>query len=601
MKRESKYSMMGNILYIIRKSWKNCKQAILLAALSVPFSVTLPLLTTFLLSKMIEYVTRKASAEQTLMMITVLMLFILIDTFALHIINSSLPRYSLLNRTKMGMEIKESVSKTDYMNLEDSEYIKAKNNAQQAVGNNASIAESIFDKISVFAANVIGVTAYSALIIRLSPMIALILILSAVILYSVGRTNARWIQNNKSNWYELDRKISYVFNSLGSVKNAKDVRLYGMTKWFTDIYGGLLKERGSWTCKYELRSGLGDLITAIVTLLRDGLTYGFLIYKISEGRLSAAEFVFYFTLVGQYSAYIFGIMNGYVDLYRSSLCVSDVRDFLGYKCVMNHREGERIFGQAPQIAFEHVSFQFPNSDKKVLEDVSFVIQPGEKVAIVGLNGAGKTTLVKLICGLFIPTEGRILVNGKEIKQYNIEEYYSAISAAFQDIYTLPMSIEENIAGYCADIDSERMEKALLDSGLTPKINSLKDGSKTKIGKYLYADATDLSGGEQQKLAIARVIYKKAPIVILDEPTAALDPVAESNIYQIYRSVSKNATSVFVSHRLASTRFCDRIFLLENGKIAETGNHDVLMEKEGRYAEMFRIQSQYYEEDFAAEE
>ena len=600
MKSNQKYSMVNNILYIIHKSWRNCKKAIILTALMVPFSVILPLLTTLLLTKTVEYATEGASTLQAIIMIFSIMLCILISTLVLRITNSYLSKYSLINRTKMGLEIKESVSRTDYINLENSEYNKMRNNAQQAIGNNSSIAESIFNKLGLFGINIIGLITYSTLIFSLSPLIVIVLLITTVLLYFVGRINADWIQKNKVNWYEIDRKKGYILSSVGSFRNAKDIKLYGISSWFSSLYDTLLGKRMSWGRKYEKRAGSVDFLNALVTFIRDAVAYGFLIYKIAQGNLSASEFVFYFSLIGQYSLYILGIIDGYIDLYRSTLCISDVRDFLNYKSVMNHGEGAEIFDSAPEIEFQNVSFAFSNSDLPVLKNLSFTIHAGEKIALVGANGAGKTTLVKLICGLFLPSDGRILVDGKEITQYNIEKYYSKIAAVFQDIFTLPMSIEENIAGFHSKIDTKKLNTAISDSGLDDKIKTLPNGAKTKLDKTLFPDATDLSGGERQKLAIARAIYKKAPVVILDEPTAALDPIAEMNIYNTYNSFSQNATSIFVSHRLASTRFCDKIFFMENGEIIEVGNHDTLMEKGGKYAEMFEIQSHYYKNDFAPE-
>lgn len=221
---------------------------------------------------------------------------------------------------------------------------------------------------------------------------------------------------------------------------------------------------------------------------------------------------------------------------------------------------------------------------------------------MGVNGAGKTTLVKLICGLYTPTRGEIYVNGKKPSEYNRDEYYTLFSTVFQDIYLVPMSIEKNISmNIKENIDDEKMELVLNMSGLMEKVKSLPKGKETLLLKSIYEDAIDLSGGEMQKLMLARALYKDGPIIILDEPTAALDPIAENEIYRQYNELTKEKTSIFISHRLSSTRFCDRIIFIEDGTIIEEGNHNSLMGEDGKYKEMYDKQSHYYKEDLGGGE
>lgn len=254
-----------------------------------------------------------------------------------------------------------------------------------------------------------------------------------------------------------------------------------------------------------------------------------------------------------------------------------------------------------------MNFTYPESADATLRDVSFTIRPGEKIALVGLNGAGKTTLVKLLCGLYHPTEGEILLNGKKVREYDRESYYRMISAVFQNVKLLPLSIAQNVASApespagksCAEqpkMDLERVRRCLKLAGLWEKVESFPLKEHTLLGRKVWAQAVDLSGGEKQKLWMARAFYKQAPVLVLDEPTAALDPLAEQEVYEKYREMSEGRTSLFISHRLASTSFCDRIFFMEKGRITEVGSHRELLEKGGAYAGLYRIQSQYYREE-----
>ena len=267
----------------------------------------------------------------------------------------------------------------------------------------------------------------------------------------------------------------------------------------------------------------------------------------------------------------------------------------------NHERGCSLPGiqDIPvEIELEGVSFKYSSSEgeKYALNNISLKIGRGEKLAIVGENGAGKTTFVKLICGLYYPSDGTIKLNKHSVSDYNIEDYYSLFSVVFQDVFLLPVTIAEFISSSENDINIDKVIDVIRKSGLEDKINSLPDGINSKLMKGIFDDSIELSGGEKQKLMLARALYKDAPVIVLDEPTAALDPIAENELYLKYSELTANKTSIYISHRLASTRFCDRIIYLENGTIAECGSHDELMKLGGKYAHMFELQSHYYRED-----
>ena len=221
--------------------------------------------------------------------------------------------------------------------------------------------------------------------------------------------------------------------------------------------------------------------------------------------------------------------------------------------------------------------------------------------MVGVNGAGKTTLVKLICGFLDPTGGRVLLDGRDIREYNRADYYKVFSAVFQEFSLLAGSIAANVAQEETEADRERVEKCLEMAGLKPKIDSLPEGCDTYLNREVYEEAIQLSGGETQRLMLARALYKNAPIIVLDEPTAALDPIAESEMYRKYHEMTDGRSSVYISHRLASTRFCDRIIMLDQHRICEEGGHEELLRRGGKYAGLYEVQSRYYKEGEAENE
>lgn len=276
--------------------------------------------------------------------------------------------------------------------------------------------------------------------------------------------------------------------------------------------------------------------------------------------------------------------------------VTDFRDFVDIPNSLSREGTKRLPGSddTVSIRLENVSYAYDIAKGNVLEGINLHIKAGEKLAIVGSNGAGKTTLVKIICGLLRASEGNVYINDVEMNQFARDDYYGLFSAVFQDSGVLPVSIADNIAlNMGGNKDYKRIEECISLAGLTEKIKSLPSGLETNLVRYISENGTEFSGGEIQKLLLARALYKNAPVIILDEPTAALDPIAESRIYQSYHELTRGRTAIFISHRLSSTRFCDRIILLDDKGIAETGNHDELMANNKKYAEMFRIQSQYY--------
>ena len=312
--------------------------------------------------------------------------------------------------------------------------------------------------------------------------------------------------------------------------------------------------------------------------------------------LRVSEFLLYFTAVTTFTEWVMGILREMSTLQKESLDISRIREFLDYPEPFKFENGEEIPKAAGyELKLKNASFRYPGADADTIHEINLTVHPGEKLAIVGLNGAGKTTLVKLLCGLLDPTQGAVLLNGRDIREFDRRKYYALFSAVFQEFSVLDVTIAEQIAQSRDNIDYKRIDDCVEKAGLTSMIEKLPEGLQTHMGREVYLDGVLFSGGQMQRLMLARALYKNGPILLLDEPTAALDPIAENDIYMKYNDMTAGKTSVFISHRLASTRFCDRIIFIADGNIAEEGTHESLLALGGAYAKLFEVQSRYYQE------
>ena len=413
-----------------------------------------------------------------------------------------------------------------------------------------------------------------------------------------------------------------------------------MPAWLRKMFNRELKQRLHYTVRQQGNYFLEGAVNGFSQMVWEGAAYLYLIYLVCEGRLDAAGFVLYIGVVRGFAGWCGSIVQAIRLLHEKASYVEEQRHFFD-KLQRGREKKEGLVlaaGHVPEISFEHVTFRYDGSQTPVLKDLNLTLKPGENLALVGLNGAGKTTFIKLLCGFYDPTEGKILIDGVDRSRYSKDSWLKYFSGVFQDAELFPMSLEENLALGAAPDSGEgsgeekaagrkagaepkqhnaqsrrqeqhndqenhgtHMDACLKMADLEDKIKKLPQGLKTMFGKESYEDAADFSGGEMQKLMLARALYKEAPLLVLDEPTAALDPLMESELYQKYRRFSEHKTTVFISHRLASTRFCDRILLMEDGGVAESGTHEELLERDGKYAWMFRLQSKYYQKKEAQKE
>ena len=482
-------------------------------------------------------------------------------------------------------------------NIKDPEVIKLRESAENGAANsNGDVGEGFWILLTELVTNIGGFIVYLCLLADLNVILALIVIATALISHYAQTYFYGWEHRNKAEKSQYITRMQYIRKKAESIELAKDIRIFGLEPWLREIYSGAMGAFEAFIWRREKVNIWSNVISVATAFFRKGIAYVFLIHMALHNGMSTSEFLLYFAAINGFSGWIFEILNTVDELRKKCEGIAHVLDYLEIPEPFRFEGGREIpKAECYEMKLENVTFRYPGTEKNLFENIDLTIRRGEKLAVVGLNGAGKTTLVKLLCGFYDPDEGRVLLNGIDIREFNRREYYRLLSAVFQEFSLLETTIAENVSQEMEHMDVSRVHECLDKAGLTAFISGLPEGIQTHVGKKLYLDGIQLSGGQLQRVMLARALYKNGPILVLDEPTAALDPIAEHDIYMKYNEMTRGKTSLFISHRLASTRFCDRIIFLADGKIAEEGTHESLLKLGGKYAELFEIQSRYYKE------
>ncbi|MCD8315082.1 MAG: ABC transporter ATP-binding protein/permease [Firmicutes bacterium] len=604
-KREKpRYNMLQNSAWMISTAWHDReKKVIVLSILTAVLAVCSTLINTYITPSILSKVETSAPVSELILTIVIFSLLLIIVSAAQSYVTTN----TLYGRISVRMAIVRMLSRkaadTSYSNLWNKKFDKLINQGITYTQGNTAATEAVRTTLTNLLKNILGFIIYLALLATLEWWIVVVATATTVAGYLVTRALSSYEYKHREEMEKISKKIWYSVNLARESKNAKDFRLFGMTDWLCDVRDRAFAARRAFASRAKTRIMIASLVNVALAFIRNGIAYVYLIERVIEGGLSASEFLLYFNAVGEFTTWVSGIFDGFATLYEQSLELSIVRETLEFPEPFSLDEGIDLVPDTDgkyEITLENVSFSYPESDKKVLDGINLTLHAGEKLAVVGLNGAGKTTLVKLICGFFDPTEGEIKLNGVNIRKYKRRDYYKMFSAVFQNFSIIADSVSVNVAASRVSIDGERVRECIEKAGLKEKIESLPNGYDTKMNREVYDDATMLSGGETQRLILARSLYKNSPVIVLDEPTAALDPISEASLYESYGDMTDGKSSIYISHRLASTRFCDRIILIKDGKIAEEGTHDTLLAAGGTYAELFEVQSKYYRADFKPE-
>ena len=591
-----KHSALSNEIWLLRRLVKYEKRFPLLLAALIAMKLLLPFLSSLLPAAAVAALTRGGGMGRYLAVIGGLMVLYAGATF----LRDWLENRNLLLRDNFRMEVAvamlmKKAMTMDYSYLESAEGQRELAAAKNMAGNPmAGGVNEMLYMVEPWLRGLLGILLYGGaaatldwrILLVLAGMTAASMLLDTVIRRYEKRTQKAQAQNF--------REQDYLIAQADKPANGKDMRLYRMENWFLTSLRAVFRRRWAWRKGLDRRKISAHISDTLFLALRDILAYTVLVSAFLSGQMDAAGFTFTLGILATLTALLTEFININDNLLYYNIGFNHYRNFMDQDNAPPSGGGAKADGlrRPPRVELRNVTFTYPDGSAPAIDRLSLTLEPGEKIALVGLNGAGKTTLVKLLSGLYRPDSGEILIDGVPAEQFDREEYFRLVGTVFQDVSLLPFTIGENLTGR-EKYDPARVWESIGKAGLRQAVENLPKGLNTHLTQQMEKDGIELSGGQRQRLSFARALYKDAPLLILDEPTAALDPLAEADLYHKFARETADKTSVFISHRLGSTQFCDRVVYMENGRITEMGTHRQLLAQGGAYAKLFEVQSSWY--------
>lgn len=591
-------NIFQNAYFLAQESWRWDKRIPVFLTITVFTGIALPLLGIYLPKLAVDLLIEKAAAVRVMQVLgSMVGVMLLLQGLHGYLLKRAYFHHNECRNSFFVQRLFLVSIQCKYSYAESGEFYKLYRRAINSVrSGDASGTSVFFDQIPKVITGAACFFLYSGILSQLHILVIVFLLATSLVTYFFRHRENVCYERTRNEYALAEKRLYYTIGECGSKHAGKDIRVYNMKNWLTRQIGRFQGEERDILKIRRRREYETHLVSCGLNFFRDGFAYAYLIWQTVQGNISMGDFMLFFGAITGFSTWVTELVNQMSMIKTANVKMNDLRTFLDIPTEdMESGECELPDTSAGvDIEFDHVSFAYPESEKNVIQDLSFHIKKGEHVALVGLNGAGKTTLLKLMMGMYEPAAGKIRLNGVDITKLKKRDIYSLYSAVFQDTMILPAMLDENIALRPKHaVDRKRVEEVLGLAGLYEELKERNITLDSYMTDRLTKDGIYLSGGQEQRFLLARALYKEAPVLLLDEPTAALDPLAEQEVYEKYKRLCENRTALFISHRLASTQFSDWIMFLQDGRIIEQGSHEKLLRAGGEYAKLYELQSYYY--------